>query len=43
MQLSIVRSNRLLLCGTQDNEARIQKKPDLLDGVVMELVAPCRG
>ena len=40
MSLSIVRSNSLLLRGPCDKGASVQKQPDLMDGAVMELLAP---
>ena len=43
MSLAIVRSNSLLLCGPQDKEASICRRPELMDGVVMAMLAPWRG
>ena len=39
MSLVIVRSNCLLLCGPQDNEACVRQRPELVDGSVVELLA----
>ena len=43
MSLAIVRLNRLLLRGLWGDEACIRKILELLDGMVMELIAPCQG
>ena len=43
MSLEIVRYNSLLLCGPQDKEAQIFQWPDLIDGVLMSLLAPWCG
>ena len=43
MSLEIVRSNSLLLRGPREEGARIRQRPELTDGVVMELLAPWRG
>ena len=43
MSLVIVRSNILLLCVPQKKGARIRQQPELMDGVVMALLAPWRG
>ena len=40
MSLEIVRSNRLILCGPCEKEARIWQRPELTDGAVMALLAP---
>ena len=39
ISLAIVRSNSLLLRGPRDKEARIRQHPELMDGVVMVLLA----
>ena len=36
----IVRYNSLLLCGPWDKGAHIHQQPELMDGVVMVLLAP---
>ena len=43
MSLAIVRSNSLILRGPRDKGARIRQRPELIDGAVMALLAPCRG
>ena len=43
MSLAIVRSNSLLFRGPEDNRARIRQRPELTDGVAMELLTPWRG
>ena len=43
MSLAIVRSNSLLLRGPRNKGTRIWQRPELTDGVVMSLPAPCRG
>ena len=43
ISLAIVRSNSLNLCGPCDKELHIQQRPELIDGAVMELLAPWRG
>ena len=43
MSLAIVRSNILLLCGSRDKGACIRQQPELMDGVMMELLAPWQG
>ena len=43
MSLEIVRSSSLLLCGPREKGASIRQRPELMDGVVMPLLAPCRG
>ena len=43
MSLEIVISNSLLFRGPRDKRARIRQQPDLTDGAVMELLAPCCG
>ena len=43
MSLAIVISNSLLLRGPRDKGAHIRQRPELTDGVVMSLLAPCRG
>ena len=43
ISLAIVRFNSLLLGGPQYKGARIQKRPELTDWVVMSLIAPWRG
>ena len=43
MSLAIVRYNSLLLSGLCYKGARIRKRPDLIDGAVMALLAPWRG
>ena len=43
MSLAIVRSNSLLLRGPRDKGVRIRQQPDLMDGVVMPLLASWRG
>ena len=40
MSLAIVRSTSLLLRVPRDKGARIRKRPELLDGAVMALLAP---
>ena len=43
MSLSIVMSKILDLCSPRDKEVRIKQRLELLDGVVMALLTPCRG
>ena len=43
MSLAIVRSNILLLQSSHEKGARIQQRPELMDGAVMALLAPWRG
>ena len=43
MTQAIVRSNSLLLRGPRDKELRIRKRPELIDGAVMALLAPWRS
>ena len=43
ISLAIVRSNSLLIHGPRDKGARIWKRPDLMDGAVMALLATWRG
>ena len=43
MSLAIVRSNILLLRGPHDKGLRIRQIPELTDGAVMALLAPCNG
>ena len=43
MSLAIVRSNSVLLCGPRDKGARIRQLPELTDGAVIVLLAPCWG
>ena len=43
MTLAIVMSNSLLLRGPCDKGVRIRQRPELMDGAVMELLAPWRG
>ena len=43
ISLAIVRSNSLLLRGSQDKEARIWQRPELTDGALMALLASYRG
>ena len=43
MSLAIVRSNSLLLRGSCHKGALIQQQPELMDGVVIELLAPIDG
>ena len=43
MSLAVVRSNSLLLRGPCNKGARIQQQPELTNGAVMALLAPCRG
>ena len=43
MPLAIVQSNSLLLHGPQDKKACISQQTELMDGAVMELLAPWRG
>ena len=40
VSLRIMRSNSLLLRGPQDKEESIQQRPELLYGVVLELIEP---
>ena len=43
MSLVIARYNILLLHGPRDKEAQIPQKPELMGGVVMEVLVSCRG
>ena len=43
ISLAIVRSNILLLCGPWGGGARIQKRPELTDGVVMAQIELWKG
>ena len=43
MSLEIVRYNSLLLLGPWEKGARIWQRPELMDGLVMERLAPLRG
>ena len=43
MSLATVRSNSLLLRVPRDKEVRLRQKPELADGIVMELLVPWRG
>ena len=43
MSLVIIISNTLLLRGDRYKEAYIHQGQDMVDGAVMELLAPCRG
>ena len=43
ISLAIMRSNSLLLCGPRNKGACIQQQPELTDGSVMALIAPCYG
>ena len=43
VSLEIVRSNSLVLRGSWEKGARIRQRLDLMYGVVMVLLAPCRG
>ena len=43
MPLAIVSSDSLLLRGPWNKEARIRKRPELLGGAVMAMLAPWRG
>ena len=43
MSLSIVMPKILVLYSPRDKEVRIKQRLELLDGVVMALLAPCRG
>ena len=40
MSLAIVRYNSLLLRGPRDKGAHVQNQPNMMDGAVMELLAP---
>ena len=43
MSLAIVRSKKFFFCGARDKESFIPHRPNLEDGSVIELMAPCRG